>query len=142
MSQAGDVKLLTSTQAGRASSSDTSPSLSRSISSNAGGSNSSGAGQQPRSHRSTGTQPAVGAPQAGPLQGSSASGGSGDGGQQLGVGVHQLTAQQQLSGVQLAVLGPGSLLGENVLGYDPEQVRALLWLLLTMPRRDKRRWSD
>lgn len=32
----------------------------------------------------------------------------------------QLTAQQQLSGVQLAKLGPGSLLAENVLGYDAD----------------------
>jgi CRP-like cAMP-binding protein len=28
----------------------------------------------------------------------------------------------QGGGVQLAILGPGSLLGENVLGYDPEEV--------------------
>jgi hypothetical protein len=37
----------------------------------------------------------------------------------------QLTPQQQLAGVQLAVLGPGSLLGENVLGYDPDEVRGV-----------------
>jgi hypothetical protein len=36
-------------------------------------------------------------------------------------------SQHQLSGVQLAVLGAGSLLGENVLGYNPEEVRTMLY---------------
>jgi hypothetical protein len=89
------------------------------------------AGQQPRSRRTTGTQPA-GALQArqslghqhsnGGAAGASSYNSSDVGGQQLGLGA-QLTAQQQLAGVQLAVLGAGSLLGENVLGYNPEEVR-------------------
>lgn len=53
--------------------------------------------------------------------GSSADGSGGWSGGGLGV-----RSQQQLSGVQLAVLGAGSLLGENVLGYNPEEVSLLL----------------
>lgn len=104
------------------------PALGRSSSFNSnGGSSSTGASKQAGgSRRTSGTQQ----PQATLLgrqlsrssnsfNASHDSGSSSAGGGGLGA---QLTAQQQLSGVQLAVLGPGSMLGENVLGYNPEEV--------------------
>jgi hypothetical protein len=52
--------------------------------------------------------------------GSSSSSSSAGGGAVLRL--PQPQQQQQLSGLQLAVLGPGSLLGENLLGYNAEEV--------------------
>jgi hypothetical protein len=143
--QTGELKLLAQRRRS-ASSADVSPSLSRNISRN-GSSNSSsisgsgescltvGTGQQPTCRQTTGTQRSLPQQARQPLgrqhssagaagassYNSSGGGGSDGGGQQLGSWA-QLTAQQQLAGVQLAVLGAGSLLGENVLGYNPEEV--------------------
>jgi hypothetical protein len=140
--QSGEVKLLA--QHGHSSSPTSSPHvLSRDSSgghgTSANNSNSGSTAQQPRSRRSTGTQPSPSSILQAGQPGSSGNGGSGSGsgsfgssgGSRGGVGGTgvalgvQLTPQQQLAGVQLAVLGPGSLLGENVLGYDPDEVRGV-----------------